>query len=33
MSDARISMVTLGVDDLERSLKFYQALGWQKFEP
>ncbi len=29
MSDARISMVTLGVDDLERSLKFYQALGWQ----
>ena len=29
MSDARISMVTLGVGDLERSLKFYQALGWQ----
>ena len=29
MSNARISMVTLGVDDLERSLKFYQALGWQ----
>lgn len=29
MSAARISMVTLGVDDLERSLKFYQALGWK----
>ncbi len=29
MSQVRISMVTLGVDDLERSLKFYQALGWQ----
>ncbi len=29
MSDVRISMVTLGVDDLERSLRFYQALGWQ----
>jgi uncharacterized glyoxalase superfamily protein PhnB len=29
MTSARISMVTLGVDDLERSLKFYSALGWE----
>ncbi len=28
MSSARISIVTLGVDDLERSLRFYEALGW-----
>lgn len=25
---ARISILTLAVDDLERSLHFYQALGW-----
>jgi predicted lactoylglutathione lyase len=29
MSDVRISMVTLGVSDLEQSQKFYEALGWQ----
>ena len=29
MIAARISMVTLGVGDLERSQKFYEALGWQ----
>ncbi len=29
MSDARISMVTLGVDDLERALTFYEKLGWK----
>ncbi len=28
MSAARISIVTLGVDDLERALTFYEALGW-----
>jgi catechol 2,3-dioxygenase-like lactoylglutathione lyase family enzyme len=26
---ARISIVTLGVDDLARSRAFYQALGWE----
>ena len=26
---ARISIVTLGVDDLARSKAFYQALGWE----
>jgi len=26
--DGRISMVTLGVDDLARSRAFYEALGW-----
>jgi len=26
---ARISIVTLGVDDLERSKAFYRALGWE----
>jgi uncharacterized protein len=25
----RISIVTLGVDDLARSRAFYQALGWE----
>ncbi len=28
MSTARISIITLGVDDLERALTFYEALGW-----
>jgi catechol 2,3-dioxygenase-like lactoylglutathione lyase family enzyme len=27
---ARISIVTLGVSDLEASARFYQALGWQR---
>ena len=27
--EQRISIVTLGVDDLERTVAFYQALGWQ----
>ena len=26
---ARISIVTLGVDDLQRSKAFYEALGWE----
>ena len=28
--DQRITMVTLGVADLERAGAFYQALGWQR---
>ncbi|HYU57005.1 MAG TPA: VOC family protein [Actinomycetota bacterium] len=27
---ARLSIVTLGVDDLQRSIAFYEALGWRK---
>ncbi len=27
--EQRISIVTLGVEDLVRSLRFYEALGWQ----
>ncbi|MCD0480985.1 VOC family protein [Streptacidiphilus sp. ASG 303] len=27
---ARISIVTLGVSDLEASARFYEALGWQR---
>jgi len=27
--EQRISLVTLGVNDLERSRKFYEALGWR----
>ena len=27
---ARISIVTLGVADLERSIRFYTALGWER---
>ena len=27
---ARISVVTLGVSDLERSIRFYEALGWRR---
>ncbi|BDA82634.1 hypothetical protein Sa4125_01760 [Aureimonas sp. SA4125] len=30
MKDARISLVTLAVDDLERAAAFYVALGWQR---
>lgn len=28
--EQRLSMVTLGVADLERSLRFYEALGWKR---
>ncbi|MEL6204989.1 MAG: VOC family protein [Pseudomonadota bacterium] len=28
MKDQRITLITLGVDDLERSKAFYSALGW-----
>ena len=24
-----ISIITLGVDDLEQSIRFYEALGWE----
>lgn len=27
--EQRVSLVTLGVGDLERALKFYEALGWR----
>lgn len=29
---ARISIVTLGVQDLSRSIAFYEALGWERCE-
>src|SRR6266511_2607992 len=29
---ARMSIVTLGVRDLARSIAFYEALGWQRCE-
>ncbi|MDQ6927083.1 MAG: VOC family protein [Actinomycetota bacterium] len=29
--DQRLSLVTLGVSDLERALHFYEALGWHSF--
>ena len=32
MMDQRITMVTLGVADLERAEAFYAALGWRKAE-
>ena len=28
--EQRISLVTLGVSDLERSIAFYEALGWKR---
>jgi hypothetical protein len=28
--EQRLSMVTLGVADLERSVRFYEALGWKR---
>ena len=30
--DQRISLVTIGVADLERSRSFYEQLGWQGHE-
>ncbi|WP_062110893.1 VOC family protein [Aureimonas sp. AU40] len=30
MKDARITLVTLGVADLARSSRFYEALGWTR---
>ncbi len=30
MTGAHVSMVALGVGDVERSAAFYQALGWQR---
>ena len=32
MSPQRVTLITLGVDDLERSRAFYRALGWQPAE-
>ena len=31
--DQRVSLITLGVEDVERSRKFYEALGWQGRSP
>jgi catechol 2,3-dioxygenase-like lactoylglutathione lyase family enzyme len=28
--DQRVSLITLGVADLDRSLRFYEALGWKR---
>ena len=28
--EQRLSLVTLGVDDLEKSIAFYRALGWKR---
>src|SRR5690625_48156 len=28
--DARISLITLGVDDLDRATQFYERLGWRR---
>ena len=28
--DPRISLITLGVDDVERATAFYERLGWKK---
>lgn len=30
MKDARVTLITLGVADLERSAEFYRALGWER---
>lgn len=30
--EQRLSIVTLGVGDLERAAQFYEALGWQRVE-
>ncbi|MBB3952731.1 VOC family protein [Aureimonas jatrophae] len=32
MRDARVSLVTLGVADLDRSSRFYEALSWRRTE-
>jgi len=31
--DQRLSLITLGVEDVERSRKFYEALGWHGRSP
>jgi len=30
--EQRVSLITLGVDDMERAANFYRALGWQEVE-
>ncbi|MBC8129482.1 MAG: VOC family protein [Rhizobiaceae bacterium] len=32
MKDARVCLITLGVDDLSRAAAFYGALGWERTE-
>lgn len=31
--DQRVSLVTLGVADVSRALRFYEALGWSRESP
>lgn len=31
--DQRLSLITLGVDDVERARKFYEAMGWEGQTP
>jgi catechol 2,3-dioxygenase-like lactoylglutathione lyase family enzyme len=31
--DQRVSVITLGVDDLQRARRFYEALGWRSNTP
>lgn len=33
MMEQRLTLVTLGVADLERSRRFYGSLGWREIEP
>jgi len=28
----KINLITLGIDDFEKSVKFYEALGWKQSE-
>lgn len=32
MMEQRISLITLGVEDMEKAAAFYEALGWQRAE-
>ncbi len=32
MMEQRVSLITLGVPDMERAAAFYEALGWQRAE-
>ena len=32
MMEQRVSLITLGVDDMELAAAFYEALGWQRAE-
>ena len=30
--EQRVSLITLGVEDMDRAARFYEALGWQRVE-